>query len=209
MIYWQTIVLVINVNQRAVSSRASSPWCQRCCTPACTQGIQPVAPGDQPSSQRQFPPVNPPRNKLHLQVWELMLLFQCSLKSKALLTWHSQKLHSPAMYSTHCKDETHTSSLKLLYLQQSLSHNTVMNILLGCNMEQLQHCNKDCLLKVLKIQAFQPFGKEKCPIPASSTLQVSCYLCRLCFRSLSVFFCRCMELLQAVCRLVTSSSFCL
>lgn len=191
-----------------MSSRASSLWCQRCCTLACIQGIQPVAPGDQPSSQRQFPPVNPPRSKLHLQVQGLMLFFQCSLQSKALLTWHSQKLSSPAMYSTHCKGEIHTSSFKLLYLQDSISH-AVMNILPGYNIEQLQHCNTDCLLNVLKIQAFQAFGKEKYPIPASSTLQVSCYRCRLCFRSLSVFFCRCMELLQAVCKLVTSSSFCL
>lgn len=33
-----------------------------------------------------------------------------------------------------CKEETHTSSLKLLYLQDSLSH-AVVYTLLGCNME--------------------------------------------------------------------------
>lgn len=48
-----------------------------------------------------------------------------------------------------------------------------MNTLLGCNMEQLQYCNIDFLVKVLKIQAFQPLGRRTIPshpIPASSTL---------------------------------------
>lgn len=172
-------------------------------------------------SAREFPPGNPPQRELHLQVQGLMLLShsQHGLRSKALLTSQNTQTKSCAVLQRMAHTammQTHRGSLKDLYLQDSISRG-VMNILPGCDRRRrlknkyganlpLQH---RLHIKMLKIQTFQAFGKEKHPIPASSTLQVSRYRCRLCFRSLSVFFCRCMELLQAVCKLVTSSSFCL
>lgn len=137
-------------------------------------------------SQREFPPGNPPQRELYLQVQGLMLLShsQHGLRSKALLTSQNTQTKSCAVLQRMAhtaRMQTHTGSLKdLLYLQDSISHG-VMNILPGCDRWRrlknkyganlpLQH---RLHIKMLKIQTFQPFGKEKHPIPASSTLHVS------------------------------------
>lgn len=181
----------------------------------CTQGIQ------QLSSQGQFLPINPPRVVTPpASAREPGLPAQTMEQSFAHLAKHAdQKLYNPTPQQAYYRDASPfrlpqrlTGSSLFIRLDLSRSYKNLP----GCNKGGNSKLHEAKLppwcrlhIKLLKIQTRLLFGKQKHPIPASSTLQTSCYRCRLCFRSLNVFFCRCMELLQAVCKLVTSSSFCL
>lgn len=120
-----------------------------------------MAPGE------QFPPVNPSRSKLHLQVQGLMLLFQCSLWSKALLskqnTWTKSCLvlqrTGPA-----ARTQSHTGALQdLLYRQDSISHG-VTNVLSGSRIIRSK-ITTVAQIKMLKSKYFSCLGRRNIPSP--------------------------------------------